>query len=94
MISKQKEIFSKLAGARLEEINELDKRVDSNKLIYRYKGLAADVKFGEFYNALNLFNKIREGQINLTETKSNQKRFKSNLGEINKFFNDYSSMIH
>ena len=35
-ILKQKEIFNKLADERLEEISELDKKVGSDNLIYRY----------------------------------------------------------
>ena len=37
-ISKQKEIFNKLTDERLEKITDLDKRVNRNDLIYRYKG--------------------------------------------------------
>ena len=61
MISKQKEIFNKLADEIHEEITELDKNVDPDNLIYRYKGSTANAKFNEFHNALNLIVKIREG---------------------------------
>ena len=37
-ISKQKEIFNKLVDERLEEISDLDKKVNSDDLIYRYNG--------------------------------------------------------
>ena len=59
MISKQKEIFNKLAGERLEEITGSDKEVNSDNLIYRYKGSAADAKFNKFDNAPNLLDKIK-----------------------------------
>ena len=38
LISKQKEIFNKLADERLDEITELDKRVNRDDLVDRYKG--------------------------------------------------------
>ena len=38
-ISKQKEIFNKLVDERLEKITDLDERVNSYNLVYRYKGL-------------------------------------------------------
>ena len=43
---------------RLEKITDLDKKVNSDDLIYRYKGNTADLKFDELDNALNIINKI------------------------------------
>ena len=43
---------------RREKITDLDKNVNSDDLIYRYKGNTADLKFDEFDNALNIINKI------------------------------------
>ena len=60
LISKQKEIFNKLADQRLEEINNLDKKMYPVDLIYRYKGFTADAKFNEFDNAFSVLDKIRE----------------------------------
>ena len=57
-ISKQKEIFNELVDERREKITDLDKKVNSDDLIYRYKGNTADLKFDEFDNALNIINKI------------------------------------
>ena len=83
-ISKQKEIFNKLVDERREKITDLDKKVNSNDLIYRYKGNTADVKFDEFDNALNIINKIQNREIRLADVKNNQEEFKSYLGEIKK----------
>ena len=41
-ISKQKQIFNKLVDERLERINDLDKKVNRDDLIYRYKGNVAE----------------------------------------------------
>ena len=62
-ISKQKEIFNELADERLEKITDLDKKVNSDNLIYRYKGRTADAKFDKFDNALDIIDKIRNGEI-------------------------------
>ena len=81
--AKQKEMFNKLSDERIEEITGLNKKVNPDNLIYRYKGPAADVKFGEFDNALNLLKKIKEGEISLAIAKNDQTGLRSNLGEIN-----------
>ena len=83
-ISKQKEIFNELADERREKIIYLDKKVNSDDLIYRYKGNTADAKFDKFDNALNIINKIQNGEISLADVKNNQEKFKSYLGEIKK----------
>ena len=69
-ISKQKEIFNELAGERHEKITDLDKKVNSDDLIYRYKGNTADVKFDKFDNALNIISKIQNGKINIADVKN------------------------
>ena len=82
LISKQKEIFNKLIDERLEEITDLEKKVDDDDLIYRYKGRAADAKFDKFDHALDILDKIKNGEISLGEAKNDQEKFKFNLGEI------------
>ena len=59
MISKQKEIFNELVDERLEKITDLDKKVNSDDLIYRYKGNTADVKFNDFDNAVDIIDKYK-----------------------------------
>ena len=57
-ISKQKEIFNELVDERLEKIIDLDERINSNDLIYRYKGSTDDVNFNKFDNVLDIIDKI------------------------------------
>ena len=52
LILKQKEMFNKLADERLEEMTELDKKINPYDLIHRYKGPTADVKLNEYDNGL------------------------------------------
>ena len=80
----KKEIFNKLVDERIEKITDLDEIVNRNDLIYRYKGKVADTKFNEFDNALDIINKIRDGEKDLADVKKNQQKFKFYLGEIKK----------
>ena len=63
--SKQKEIVNELVDERHEKITDLDKNVNSDDLIYRYKRNAADVKFDNFNNALNILKEIQNGEISI-----------------------------
>ena len=83
-ISKQREIFNELVDERREKITDSDKKVNSDDLIYRYKGSTADAKFDNFNNALNIINKIQNGEISLADVKNNQEKFKTYLGEMKK----------
>ena len=63
---------------------ELDKKVNHENLIYKYKGKISDKKFDEYDNALDLIDKIKNGKITLTNAKNDQENFNSSLGEIKK----------
>ena len=81
-VSKQKEIFNELADKRLNEISELDKKVNPNDLICRYKGNTPKKEFNSNDNALDLIDKVKNSEIKLAEIKNNQINFISNLAEI------------
>ena len=91
LILKQKEIFNKLADKRLDDITKLDEKVNRDDLIYRYKGRTPDEKFDKYDNALDLIDKIKNGEIKLAEAKNHQIRFNSYLGKIKKGNNKKSS---
>ena len=59
---------NELVYKRHEKITDLEKKVDSDDLIYRYKGNTSDVKFDKF-DALNIINKIQNGEINVVDVK-------------------------
>ena len=67
-----------------ENITDLARKVNSDNLIYRYKGNTADIKFDKFDNALNVTNKIQNRETSLADVKNNQEKFKSYVGEIKK----------
>ena len=84
IISKQKEIFNELVDKRLDEITEVDKKVNCNDLVDRYKGKIPDKKFDKYDNVLDLIDKIKNGKIKFSDVKNDQTNFKSYLGEIKK----------
>ena len=84
LISKQKEIFIELPDERLNEITNLDEKVNRDNLIHRYKGKSLDEIFDKYDNALDLINDIQKGEIKLSDAKNDQTVFKSRLGELKK----------
>ena len=83
-ILKQKEIYNELTEEKKTEIKNLDNSVDRDKLIYKYKGNTSDADFSEYYSAIDLINKIKDGDVRLKQAINNQYEFKSKLGEIKK----------
>ena len=82
MVLKEKQIYNKLTEESFEKINNLGKNVNTDKLQFKYKGNTADQDFSRFDNALDLIDKIRNGEISLTEAKDEQAKLKSDKGEI------------
>ena len=76
IVLKEKEIYNKLT-----EKNNLDKRVHIDKLVFKYKDNIPDEDFSKFDNALDLINKIRDGEISLNEAKDERTKLKSSMGE-------------
>ena len=72
IVLKEKEIYNKLKKKSLRNINNLDKKVDIDKLAFRYKGNTLDEDFSKFDSALYLISKIKDGEISLNEAKDEQ----------------------
>ena len=88
IVIKEKEIYNKLTEKSFDKINKLDKSVDTNKLVFKYRDNTADQDFSKFDNALDLINKIRDGEISLNEAKNVQAKLKSSMGGITKVRNN------
>ena len=58
--------------------------VDIDKLVFKYKCSTLDEDFSKSDNALDLINKIRDGEISLNEAKDDQSKLRSDMGEIKK----------
>ena len=83
-ILRQKEIYNELTEEKKTEIKNLDKSVDRDKLIYAYKSNSSDVDFSEYYGAIDLINKIKDGEVSFKKAVNDQYELKSKLGEIRK----------
>ena len=85
-ILKQKELYNELSEEKKTEIKNLDNSVDrdNDKLIYKYKGNTSDVDFSEYYGAIDLINKIKDGDVSLKQANNNQHDLKLKLGEVKK----------
>ena len=53
----------------------------------KYKGNIPDDDFNKFDSALDLINKIRDGEISLNGAKDEQTKLRSDMGEIKKVQN-------
>ena len=90
IVLKEKEIYNKFTEESFDKINDLDKKVDTNNLVFKYKGNTADEDFSKFDSALDVINKIRDGEISLNEANEEQAKLKSSMGEIKKVQKRYS----
>ena len=83
---RQKELYNELTEEKKTEIKKLDNSVDrdKNKLIYKYKSDTFDVDFSDYYGAIDLINKIKDGDVSLNQAINDQYRLKSKLGDIKK----------
>ena len=61
---------------------ELHDRVDYNNLKLEYVGPSKDVRFYEYEDSKDLFNKIKNNQIKLSEVKNKQNEFLNKLTNI------------
>ena len=82
-ILRQKEIYNELTEKKKTEVKKIDKSVDRDrdKLIYKYKGNTSDVNFVEYVGAIDLINKIKDGDISLKEAIKDQYELKLKLGK-------------
>ena len=81
---QEKEIYNKLTEESFEKIKNLNKRINNNKLVFKYKGNTVDEDFSRFDDAFELISKIKDGEISLNEAKDEQAKLKSKIREIKK----------
>ena len=85
-ILRQKELYNELTEDKKTEIKNLDNSVDryEDKLIYKYKGNTSDIDFIVYYGAIDLINKMKDGDISLKKAINNQYHLKLKLGKVKK----------
>ena len=72
-----KKIFEELVKERFDEIKGLTDEINQNDLTYYFKGNTFRKRFDEFNNGVELFKKIKSGEMKLEKAKM-QNAFKSN----------------
>ena len=65
-----KEIFEELVKERFDEIKESTDEINRNDSIYYFKGITFRKRFGDFKNGIELFKKIKSGEMKLEEEKN------------------------
>ena len=89
-LEEQTKIFNELVDERSPKFWNLQKRINSDNLIYKYKTEGIIPKdFSNYPNLIDLFKNLRDGNINSKKLLKNQVNFKylkkkSDLGEIEK----------
>ena len=73
-----------MVDERKGEIEELDKKVDREKLLYEFKGKTKDIDFTKFISSTDMMDRIRDGGIRLIDAVNNRDYLLSELGEIEK----------
>ena len=82
---RAKKIFNKLAEERSSELKDLEKKINSGNLIYKYKTEGIIPKdFSNDQNLIELFKDLRYGNINSKEVLKDQIKFKSDLAKTKK----------
>ena len=70
----QKKIYNKLLDERTDEIREIAKEIDYNKLIYYFKGpYIAPINFIKHKGLSHIFKEIRDGNKTLQEIEEDKK---------------------
>ena len=79
----QREIQNKLLDERVDEIQQLSREIDYNKLIYYFKTQGiSPITFIRFRDPLHTCNEIKNGDKAIQAAEEEQIKFKSELGEI------------
>ena len=80
--TKQKYIFEELANKRMEEKQDLSKKIDFNNLTNRYKENNDPKTFPGFKGPLDFYKNIKECYITLEKAEKWQTKFKLKMNKI------------
>ena len=79
-----KEIFDKLVKWKFDKIKELSDEINHTDLIYYFKNNTTTKYFIDFENEVELFRKIKCGEVELEDVKELLNIFETNLNKISK----------
>ena len=76
-LKNKKKIFNELTKERSSELSNLEKKINPNNLINKYKTEGRSLKdLRNYQNPRNLFKDLRDGNVNPKEVLRNQINFK------------------
>ena len=65
-----------------DNIEELDKKIDRDSLLYEFKGKTKDIDFSKYISSIDMMNDKRDGDISLTIAVLNQNNLSNEKVEI------------
>ena len=81
-LDKQKEIFYYLVAERTGEIQKLHSSVNSQNLIYHFKGPTKDIDFNDFIDVETFFDNAKSRKIKFEDVEINQREFELKLSIV------------
>ena len=84
--SLDKKIIEEIYERRIDRINKIDRQIDFNTLVYRYKS-GSRLDFRSITNPRKLFDEIKSGKIPPIDARSQKSFLETNLGNIRKIHN-------
>ena len=79
---KEREIFKTIYNKRLDKIEELDKKIDYDDLIFITKRRNRKTDFSRKKGPVDFLNEIRKGEITMEQAKDSQEDFNNYLKTI------------
>ena len=93
-LKQKEESYKKLLDKKLDEIQELNKNIDSKYLNYNITTKASgSINFIRYKGPFSLFKNIRDGDISLEMAEDDQKKFKREFSQIKSGNPDHKSDI-
>ena len=84
LLSKEKEIFKDIYNKRLDEIEELNNKIDYDNLQYFIYNKKHIINFSEIKSPLTLLDEIKKGEMTREEARNYQKDYLGYLKNIRK----------
>ena len=82
LLSKEREIFKDIYNKRLDEIEEMNKKVNYNDLKYEVRSSGEEFELDNTEDPFAFLNDIKKGKILLQKAKNIQKEYKKYLNKI------------
>ena len=80
--SNSKEIYDKILEEIMHEILKMSREINYNNSVYVFKGPTSSISFTEFESPMYPYNQFKKGDKTLQQVEKEQKKFKSELGQI------------